>query len=81
MEIHAAARKHDVPDEDIQHAVEHPIAWVRIGDDPARYLMAGPGVAGNLLELVVLATNTVELVIHAMPLRASTTAKVFGGTP
>jgi hypothetical protein len=41
-------------------------------------LLAGPDVAGNLLELVVLVTSTAELVIHAMKLRASTAATIFG---
>jgi len=42
-----------VPDEDIRHAYEHPVAWVELGDDPLRYLLAGADRAGNLLELVV----------------------------
>jgi len=54
VEIHRSARRHQVPDEDISHAYEHPVAWVELGDDPLRYLLAGADRAGNLLELVVL---------------------------
>jgi hypothetical protein len=78
VEIHETARKHGVPDEDIRHAFEHVIGWVEIGDDPLRYLLAGPGLAGNLLELVLLVSASAELVIHAMTLRTSTAATIFG---
>ena len=72
MEIHRSARRHQVPDEDISHAYEHPVAWVELSDDPARYLVAGPDRAGNLIELVVLAVEDGVLVIHAITLRRST---------
>ena len=54
MEIHRSARRHQIPDDDISHAYEHAIAWVEIGEDPQRYLIAGADRAGNLLELVVI---------------------------
>lgn len=79
MEIHRSARRHDVPDEDIAHAYTHAIAWVEIGDDPSRYLTAGPDRIGNLLELVVLDTGKTEMVIHAMKLRSSSAQELFGG--
>ena len=79
VEIHQAAREHGVSDEDITHAYEHVLAWVEVGEDPMRYLVAGPNRAGNLLELVVLMTPTVELVIHAMKIRPSSEAQLFGG--
>ena len=60
---HESARKHGVPDDDIVHAYEHALTWVEVGEDPVRYLMAGPDRAGNLLELLLLATPTVDLVI------------------
>jgi hypothetical protein len=41
VEIHRSARRHQVSDEDIRHAYEHPLAWIELGDDPPRYLMAG----------------------------------------
>ena len=76
VEIHQSARQHGVSDEDITHAYEHALAWV---DDPRRYLVAGPDRAGNRLEQVVLMSSTVELVIHAMKLRPSSEAQLFGG--
>ena len=78
MEIHESARRHGVADEDIQHAVAHSVIWVELGDEPSRYLLAGPDRAGNLLELVVLVLGGDELVIHAMPLRRSTAQELFG---
>jgi hypothetical protein len=42
VEIHSSARRHDVVDEDIAHAYERAIAWLRLDDDPTRYLLAGP---------------------------------------
>ena len=78
MEIPRSARRRQVPDEDISHAYEHPVAWVELGDDPLRYLLAGADRAGNLLELVVLAVEDDELVIHAMALRSSTRRELFG---
>ena len=79
VEIHKSARKHGVLDEDINHAYEHALAWLEIGEDPNRYLVAGPTRAGNLLELVVLGTPTADLVIHAMKIRPVNEAKLFGG--
>ncbi|MDA8063697.1 MAG: hypothetical protein M0T80_14925 [Actinomycetota bacterium] len=79
MEIHGSARRHGVVDEDIEHALSHSVTWVELGDDPPRYLLAGPDRAGNLLELVVLVIGGDELVIHAMELRRSTAHELFGG--
>lgn len=79
VEIHDSARTHGVPDEDIVHAYEHALAWVEVGEDPVRYLMAGPDRAGNLLELVLLVTPTVDLVIHMMTIRPSSETQLFGG--
>ena len=78
MEIHRSARRHQVPDDDIAHAHEHPLAWVELGDDPLRYLVAGADRAGNLLELVVPAVEDDMLVIHAMAMRRSTREELFG---
>ena len=78
VEIHGSARRHGVPDQDIAHAFEHCIAWIELGDDPRRYLLAGPDKAGNLLELVALVTDSTRLVIHAMPLRATSATTLFG---
>jgi hypothetical protein len=68
-----------VLDEVIEHAYEHPVEWVELGDDPPRYLVVGPVCAGNLLELVVMEADADELVIHAMALRRSTENELFGG--
>lgn len=61
MEIAESARRHGVADEDILHAVDHPIAGARQGDD--RVLFVGPDRAARLIEVVVLGGDTV---IHAM---------------
>lgn len=79
MEVHSSARRHGVADEEIAHAYEYALAWVELGDDPPRYLIAGPDRTGNLLELVVLDTGETALVIHAMALRRSTERELFGG--
>jgi hypothetical protein len=78
VEIHESARHHGVADEDIEHALVHSVTWTELGDDPPRYLLAGPDRAGNLLELVVLHVGGDEQVIHAMPLRRSTAQGLFG---
>ena len=79
MEIHRAARRHGIPDDDIQHAYEHAIVWIEIGEDPQRYLVTGADRAGNLLELVVMEIEKDVLVIHAMMLRHSTQREIFVG--
>jgi len=76
---HRPARRHRVADEDIAHAYERAITWVGLGDDPPRYLVAGPDRSGNLLELVVIEVRETALVIHAMALRPSTERELFGG--
>ncbi|MGH3495328.1 MAG: hypothetical protein ACRDQ1_19135 [Sciscionella sp.] len=79
MDIHRAARRHHVPDEDITHAYEHAVTWAELGDDPPRYLVAGPDRSGNLIELVVIEVQATPLVIHAMALRRSTERELFEG--
>lgn len=79
MQIHRAARRHDVGDDDIEHAYRRALSWAQLGDDPARYLVVGPDRAGNLLELVVMGAEGDELVIHAMALRRSTSQDLLGG--
>ena len=68
MEIADSARKHGVPDEDINHAVRNPI---RLLAGEGRALVIGPDRAGRLLEVVVLDDDPEEepVIIHAMPLR------------
>ncbi len=54
------------------HAVEHSLVVEDLGEDPDRWLVLGPGTAGNLLELVVLVSGAGdEIIIHAMPMRAT----------
>ena len=78
VEIHGAARRHGIGDDDIDHALTHSVTWTELGEDPPRYLLVGPDRAGNLLELVVVDVGGEELVIHAMPLRRSTAEELFG---
>jgi hypothetical protein len=70
VEIHESARKHGVADQDILHAIDHALAIEDAGDDPDRWLIIGPDIAANLLEVVVMITaEGNEIAIHAMPMR------------
>lgn len=70
MEIHPAARRHGIADDDMLHAIEHSLVVDDVGEDPDRWLVIGPDHAGNLLEIVVLVSaEGDELIIHAMTLR------------
>jgi hypothetical protein len=68
VEIADSARKHGVADEDIQHALRHPI---RVVAGSGRDLFIGSDLSGRLLEIVILDDDPNEepVVIHAMPLR------------
>jgi hypothetical protein len=70
VEIHAAARKHAVPDDDIVHAVDHALASYALeerDDEPRRTLFLGPDRNAELLEVVVLELDDGgRLAIHAM---------------
>lgn len=81
VEIHSSARRHGIGDDDISHALDQAVAWIELGDDPVRFLLAGADSAGNLLELVVLSLpRHPVLVIPAMKLRRSTADELFGGS-
>jgi len=54
------------------------VAWIELGDDPVRFLVAGIDRSGNLLELVVMAVQDDEFVIHAMAMRSSIRRELFG---
>jgi hypothetical protein len=73
VEIHRAARKHRIADDDIRHAVEQALAGYALeqGDsEPRRTLLFGPDRAGNLLEIVVLELDDGDrIAIHAMRMR------------
>lgn len=71
MDIHRAARKHGISEEDLRHAVEHSLyaADLDVGR-PLRVLYLGPDRAGNLLEVVVVERDDgTELAIHAMKMQ------------
>ena len=68
MEIHAAARRHGIADEDILHATSHAMIIELQDDDTLLYL--GPSRTADLLEVVtVLRADDSELAIHAMRMR------------
>ncbi|MGB3412906.1 MAG: hypothetical protein WBA45_17140 [Microthrixaceae bacterium] len=72
MEVHPSARKHSIADDDILHAVEYSMVADDIGEGPDRWLVIGPDRAAHLLEIiVVVSAEGDELIIHAMPLRAT----------
>lgn len=68
MRIGEPARKHGVPDPDIQHAVRAAMRMVAMDDDLT--MLIGPAPDGALLEIGVLDIDGDDpVVIHAMPLR------------
>jgi hypothetical protein len=70
VEIHPSARRHRVGDDAMLHAVANALAVEDIGEDPDRWLVLGPDLAGNLLEVTILITSEGnEMIIHAMPMR------------
>lgn len=64
-----SAFRHEVTEQDMQHALRSALVVEEIGEDPIRYLVLGPDRAGNLLELVVLDRPQGPAVIHAMSMR------------
>ena len=65
MDIEASARKHDVPDEDMLHAVRH--FWRHLEtDDPAVTMFIGPSTTGQPLEVAVVRDDHGAAIIHAM---------------
>jgi hypothetical protein len=68
MEIHPAARRHRIADEDIEHAVANAMAIDDQDDDTRLYL--GPARNADLLEVVtILRDDGSEIAIHAMKMR------------
>ena len=69
VEVADSARKHGVLDEDMQHAIRHP---VRVIPGDGRDLVIGADRSGRLLEVVILDDDPDQepIVIHAMTLRA-----------
>lgn len=78
VEIHPAARKHGIADEDIQHAMEHAMTIEDQDDDTRLYL--GPSHSAALLEVVtIVRDDSPELAVHAMPMRAKYQRLLPGG--
>jgi hypothetical protein len=75
VEIHRAARKHGIADDDIRHAVKQALVGYALEQgegDPRRTLLLGPDRSGNLLEIVVLELDDGDrIAIHAMRMRPS----------
>jgi hypothetical protein len=68
VEIHPSARKHDIADEDIEHAVDNAMSIDDRDDDTRLYL--GPARDADLLEVVTIdREDGSELAIHAMRMR------------
>jgi hypothetical protein len=68
VEIHPSARKHDIADEDIEHAMRHALAIDDQDDDTRLYL--GPARSADPLEVVTIVRDDgSEVVIHAMKMR------------
>ena len=69
VDIEASARKHGVSDEDMIHALRH--HWRAFEtDDPAVMMLIGPSIAGQPLEIGVVADEDGTAVIHAMNARS-----------
>ncbi len=66
--IAASARKHDVSDDDMTHAFDHPMFVEDL--DEGFTMFVGPGRAGRLLEVGVVDSEDGPVIVHAMPARA-----------
>jgi hypothetical protein len=78
VEIHPAARRHGIADEDIEHAVTNAMVIEAQEDETTLYL--GPARNADLLEIVtVTREGEAELAIHAMRLRAKYERLLAGG--
>ncbi|KRF41276.1 hypothetical protein [Terrabacter sp. Soil810] len=68
VEIRDSARKHGVSDDDITHALRHPLK--AFPNDSGGDLVIGPSTTGALLELGVRGWRSRQMVVfHAMPAR------------
>ncbi len=68
MHVEASARKHDVPDEDMLHALRH--HWRAYEtDDPDVTMFIGPSTTTEPLEVAVVADDEGTAIIHAMKAR------------
>ena len=73
IRISESAYRHGLTGDEIRHAWANAVAFFDIDreHEPIKSLCIGPDTAGNLLEVLYLQLPDVELVIHAMPLRAA----------
>jgi hypothetical protein len=68
VDIEASAHKHDVPDDDMLHALQH--HWRAFETDhPAVTMFIGPSRTGEPLEVGVVSDENGSAVIHAMRAR------------
>ncbi len=63
VDIEPSARKHDVPDDDVMHAIRNHT------DDPDVTMFIGPSINASPLEIGVVTDDDGTAVIHAMPAR------------
>lgn len=68
LAIHQSARKHGVPDADVEHAVSHAMSIDDRDNDTRLYL--GPARNAELLEIAVIVHDDRSVTaIHAMKMR------------
>ena len=68
MDIEASARKHDVSDDDMLHALRH--HWRAFDtDDSSVTMFIGPAMNAEPLEVGVVTDDDGVAIIHAMPAR------------
>jgi hypothetical protein len=78
MDIHPSARRHEIDDADIEHAVTNAMAIYDQDDDIRLYL--GPDRSADLLEVVTIVRDDgTELAIHAMRMRSKYRPLLPGG--
>jgi hypothetical protein len=61
------ARKHGIEDADIRHAVRQPIRVFQLDE---LTMLIGPDRSARILEVGVVVKGEVDVVVHAMPVRA-----------
>jgi len=69
VDIMETARKHEVSDEDMLHALKHH-QHAYIEDDRGFKMYVGPSTTGELLEVGVVTRGEHARIVHAMPARA-----------
>jgi hypothetical protein len=65
--IHPSARKHDISDADIEHAVSHAMSIDDRENGTRLYL--GSARNADLLEVATIVDDELEIAIHAMKMR------------